>query len=77
MAFTTWGDLKTQMENDMADFSWRRKRYESPGDGIAMEYTSFSEFRDAYDFVCAKAEMETIGTGVCVGRTIARSGGRF
>lgn len=74
MAFTTWANLRAQMENDMADMSWRRKRYESPGDGVVMEYTSFSEFRDAYDYVCMKAEMES---GICAGRTVARSGGRF
>lgn len=77
MAFTTWTDLKSQMQDDMANFSWRRKKYESPGDGIAMEYTSFTEFKAAYEYVSAQADLENVGSGVCIGRTVARSGGRF
>ena len=73
MAFTTWSDLKTKMENDMADSSWRTKRYDS-SEGLSMEYGSFSEFKDAHDFVCFRAELEN---GVAAGRTYARGGGRF
>lgn len=72
MPFTTWSDLKSKMENDMADLSWRRKKYET--DGMVVEYSSFQEFKDAYDFVCLRAELEN---GVAAGRTYARGGGRF
>lgn len=72
MAFTTWSDLKTKMENDLADISWRHKKYEM--DGMVMEYTSYQDFKAAYDDVCSRAALEN---GACCGRTYARGGGRF
>ena len=73
MAFTTWSDLKIKMENDMADTSWTRKRYDT-SEGLCMEYNSFSDFMNAYDHVCFMASTES---GVSAGRTYARGGGRF
>ena len=73
MPFTTWSDLKTKMENDMADLSWRYKKYET-GDGTVVEYNTFSEFKSAYDHVCT---MVAIEGGVACGRTSARGMGRF
>jgi hypothetical protein len=72
MAFTTWSDLKTKMENDIADRSWMCKRYEMDGD--VMEYATFSDFMNAYDRVCFMAELNS---GAPVGRTYAKSGGLF
>jgi hypothetical protein len=72
MAFTTWSDLKTKMENDIADRSWMCKRYEMDGD--VMEYASLAEFKSTYDYVCFMAGLEC---GIPVGRTYARGGGLF
>lgn len=72
MPFTTWGALKTQMLDDMTNRSWRVKTYEM--DGQTTEYTSFTEFKKALDYVCLMAEQEA---GTYSSRTYARSGGRF
>jgi hypothetical protein len=67
MAFTTWTVLKAQMLDDLASGSWRTSEYTIPGRSVKK--LSFSEFREALEYVTFMADQES---GTVVGRTYAR-----
>lgn len=73
MAFTTWTDLKTQMEQDLASGQFLSQSYTV--DGTTRTFRSFADWQDFYGFVCKKAAGES--SSVPIGRTYARPRGRF
>ena len=70
--FTTWADLKTAMENELAS---RQLMVGKRTVGTeTIEYRSWDEWRSMYTYVCGKADEEA-GSYENWGRTGARQSG--
>jgi hypothetical protein len=59
LPFTTWSDLHSKMLDDFASGDWRMASYAM--DGREVKYRSFKEFKDALDYVEARAAEEQDG----------------
>lgn len=73
--FTTWAALKADMLNTLASRDFSRASASVAG-SHAVTWASFSEFQQAYTWVCQMAEIEAGGATASRRRTYARDGGR-